>query len=224
MEGAVLWQRASAPAAAGRPTLRLLPDGCLDLIWVGGALLVAGPDTAARVLAEEPPGTEYVGLRFAPGTGPAVLDVPAHELRDRQVPLADLWPTRRVRDLTDQLDQATRPGATLERIAADRLQDRGAPDPVMVGIAGLLGAGTPVAETATATGLSERQLHRRSLAAFGYGPKTLTRILRLNRALDLARAGSPYAAVAASTGYADQAHLAREVKALTGVPLGTLLA
>ncbi len=45
----------------------------------------------------------------------------------------------------------------------------------------------------------------------------------MNRALDSARAGRPYAEVAAETGYADQAHLAREVKALAGVPLGALL-
>ncbi|OMI40139.1 AraC family transcription regulator [Streptomyces sparsogenes DSM 40356] len=67
-------------------------------------------------------------------------------------------------------------------------------------------------------------MHRRSLAAFGYGPKTLARVLRLNRALDAARAGTAFAEVAALAGYADQAHLAREVKALTGVPLGRLLA
>ncbi len=67
-------------------------------------------------------------------------------------------------------------------------------------------------------------MHRRSLAAFGYGPKTLARILRLGRALDLARAGVPYAETAIRTGYADQPHLAREVKQLTGMPLGELLA
>jgi AraC-like DNA-binding protein len=66
-------------------------------------------------------------------------------------------------------------------------------------------------------------LHRRSLAAFGYGPKLLGRILRLNRALDLARAGTPYATVAAQAGYADQAHLSRDVKQLAGVPLRVLL-
>jgi AraC-like DNA-binding protein len=38
----------------------------------------------------------------------------------------------------------------------------------------------------------------------------------------LARRGTPQASVAAVAGYADQAHLAREVKALTGVPLSAL--
>ncbi|NED34808.1 helix-turn-helix domain-containing protein, partial [Streptomyces sp. SID8499] len=68
-----------------------------------------------------------------------------------------------------------------------------------------------------------RTLHRRALAAFGYGPKTLARVLRLQRALRLARAGVPYAACAARAGYADQAHLARDVKELAGRPLGRLL-
>ncbi len=71
--------------------------------------------------------------------------------------------------------------------------------------------------------LSDRQLHRRCLRAFGYGPKTLARILRMRRALDSARAGTPPADVAVETGYADQAHLSRGIKALAGVPLSALL-
>ncbi|MBO1418112.1 helix-turn-helix domain-containing protein, partial [Streptomyces sp. FH025] len=55
------------------------------------------------------------------------------------------------------------------------------------------------------------------------GPKTLARILRLQRALGLARAGVPLADTAARTGYADQSHLAREVRELAGVPVTVLL-
>ncbi|WP_201776565.1 helix-turn-helix domain-containing protein [Allosalinactinospora lopnorensis] len=47
--------------------------------------------------------------------------------------------------------------------------------------------------------------------------------MRMNRALDMAREGTPLADVAASAGYADQAHLARDTKALTGVPPGVLI-
>ncbi|WP_133169220.1 helix-turn-helix domain-containing protein, partial [Streptomyces sp. MH60] len=84
-------------------------------------------------------------------------------------------------------------------------------------------AGRPVAATADALGVSARALHRRSLAAFGYGPKTLARVRRLQRALALAREGTPLAETAARTGFADQAHLARDVRELAGATLVELL-
>lgn len=87
-----------------------------------------------------------------------------------------------------------------------------------------LAAGRAVAETADAVGLGARQLHRRSLDAFGYGPKTLARVLRLQRALALVLAGVPYAEAALRAGCADQAHLARETRALAGTTLGGYVA
>jgi AraC-like DNA-binding protein len=84
--------------------------------------------------------------------------------------------------------------------------------------------GLAVAGLSVELGLSERQLRRRCLDLFGYGPKVLDRVLRLERALAAARGGEAFARVAAGAGYADQAHLAREVRALAGVPLTELLA
>ncbi|MGP4000091.1 helix-turn-helix domain-containing protein [Streptomyces sp. 8N706] len=216
--GAVLWTR-----TADDSPQRVLPDGCTDLIWMGGELVVAGPDTRAH-LAEGSPGTRYVGLRFPPGRGPVVLGVPAHELRDQRVPLAALWPGGRVRLLADRVSDAADPAGVLEGIAADRLREVRPPDPLLGAVITALRARESVHGVAEAAGVGERQLHRRCLAAFGYGPKTLARVLRMNQALDLAREGTPFAAVAAAAGYADQAHLAREVKAFAGVPLSELLA
>ncbi|MDA8370169.1 MAG: helix-turn-helix domain-containing protein [Nocardiopsaceae bacterium] len=219
--GAVVWYGTSPGESR---TQRVLPDGCMDLIWIGGTLLVAGPDTTAH-LAEWVPGRDYVGLRFAPGTAPAVLGVPAHELRDQRVPLADMWPAARVRRLTDQLAHTADAGAVLEEVAVRRLGENPPGDaPVLSAIVDRLRAGSAVAATAQATGLSERQLHRRCLAAFGYGPKTLARILRMNRALGMVRAGVPIASAAAAAGYADQPHLTREVKILAGAPITELTA
>ncbi|MBL1095804.1 DUF6597 domain-containing transcriptional factor [Streptomyces coffeae] len=234
--GAVVWTRTT-----GDGPQRVLPDGCTDLIWTDaggdapdGELFVAGPDTRAQ-LAAAPRGTRYVGLRFAPGTGPAVLGVPAHELRDLRVPLAAVWPGAQVRRLTGLVagraaaggtgpeETAAVVGRALEDVALGRLREAPPPDPAMVAVVAGLARGRSVAEVARGTGLGERRLHRRSLAAFGYGPKTLGRVLRLNRALDLARGGVPFAEVAVVAGYADQAHLAREVRAMAGVPLGRLL-
>ncbi|MEV0967764.1 helix-turn-helix domain-containing protein [Microtetraspora glauca] len=219
--GAVVWRR---PGPSPGTVLRILPDGCMDLIWVKGELIVAGPDPVAHLTTGTRDAAGYTGLRFAPGTAPAVLGVPADELRGRRVPLADLWPEARVRRLAERVHEAPDPGAVLEEAALDRLGRADRPDPAVQGIVALLREGTPVAAVADTVGLSERQLRRRCVPAFGYGPKTLMRILRMDRAVALARTGVPHADVAAGTGYADQAHLAREVKALTGVPLGVLIA
>lgn len=222
LPGAVVWMKRSPGGPAPAPQ-RVLPDGCTDLLWWGGRLTVAGPDTVAHTPAARP-GEISVGLRFAPGQGPAVFGVPAHVLRDRRVPLEELWPRGLVDRLTGTVAGTDSPGRVLEEIAVHRLREAAGPaDPARNAIAAALGRGRSVAEVARDVGVGERQLHRRCLEAFGYGPKMLARVLRLVRALELARGGMPYAAVAARAGYADQAHLAREVKALAGAPLGVIV-
>lgn len=217
-DGATVWTL-SVPGGSVHP---VLPDGCMDLLWIDGRLLVAGPDTHAGTSAAGT-GGQYTGIRFAPGTAPALLGVPAHELRDRRVDLADLWPGALVRVLNERLAEAPDPAAALETIALRRAADTAPPDPVMRSVAAQLGAGRSVADTAQTAGLGARQLHRRSLAAFGYGPKMLARVLRLQRALTLARSGTPYAEAAVEAGCTDQAHLAREMRDLAGTTLTAYL-
>jgi AraC-like DNA-binding protein len=144
-----------------------------------------------------------------------VFGVPANELRDSRVALDEIWPQRLVDGLTARVSEAEDTTAELMDIARARIRV----DPVTDAVVAKLRAGLAVAQVAEVVGLSERQLLRRSLNAFGYGPKTLARVLRMEKALALAAKGVPPAEVAASTGYADQAHLSRDVKALAGVPL-----
>ncbi|WP_062210758.1 helix-turn-helix transcriptional regulator [Streptomyces sp. NBRC 109706] len=217
--GAVVWRSVAGPETDSG---LVLPDGSMDLILTGGRLLVAGPDTRAHV-SVKPAGTVHVGLRFAPGQGPQVLGEAAHLLVDERVPLADLWPGRLVRELTDRVSLADAPGEFLQTIAARRLRDAAPAEPWRSAAVAALGRGRTVAETARGLGFSERQLRRRSLVAFGYGPKTLARVLRMQRALAQARTGMALAMVAARAGYADQAHLSREVRELAGVPITRLL-
>lgn len=214
IDGARVWTL-TVPQGSVHP---VLPDGCMDLLWIGGRLLVAGPDTRAET-PSGPDGGSYAGIRFAPGTAPALLGVPAHELRDRRIALADLWTEALVRELTERVAGAADPAAALEDIAVRRAADSGPPDPAMRSVAAQLDSGRTVAQTAQAVGLGARQLHRRSLAAFGYGPKTLARVLRLQRALALVRTGMPYAEAALLADCADQAHLAREMRELGGTTL-----
>ncbi|MGV9679355.1 helix-turn-helix domain-containing protein [Nocardia sp. NPDC003482] len=218
LPGAVVWTRTITPG----DDAPVLPDGCMDLLWIGDRVLVAGPDTRGYVAARTASAT-ISGLRFYPGTAPALLGVPAHELRDRRVELDDLWPAARARDLTAIVASAPDSMLGLERAARRYAADADPADARLRHIVRRLDQGASVAATADELGLGARRLHRMSLTAFGYGPKTLARVLRMQRALTLARAGIPFAETAFRAGYADQAHLAREVRGLSGRSLGRLL-
>lgn len=215
VSGAVVWQRRSTRPSASR----ILPDGCMDLIWNDGRLVIAGPDREAFV-GPVGIGGWYVGLRFPPGVGPAVFGIPAAELVGRRVALEDAWSPAEVRRIADAAASGSI-GRVLEGVAASRLADS-PPDRLAARVVELLDAGRTVHEIAADLALSERQLHRRSLAAFGYGAKTLDRIRRMQRAIAMP-ASVPAALVAATAGYADQAHLTREVRALAGVSFGQVM-
>jgi AraC-like DNA-binding protein len=216
--------------------VRVLPDACVDVVLSGGRLLVAGPATAAA-LAPATPGQLRVGVRFRVGAAGAALGLPAGELRDRGVPLDELWGPG-ARRLEDRVAAARDPQAALlaliggiaRRLPAPEAADHEVRRAALALARPVTGAddAATVAASARAAGLSERQLRRRFERAVGYGPATLARVLRfqrfLHRAATPAAAPTPLARLAADAGYADQAHLARECRRLTGLPPSRLLA
>ena len=199
----------------GRP---VLPDGCVDIVWLDGRLVVAGPDTGP---VHEPieRGAPVVGLRFRPGAAPCALGVAADELTDGRPLLSSLWGAVGDR-LAEQVAEDGTP-APLVREVRRRLAEAPPPDPLVQGLVASLPA--PVHEVARDLGIGERQLHRRTLTAVGYGPKTLDRVLRFRRFLRLSERGGTLARLAAEAGYADQAHLAREVRRLAGTTPSALV-
>jgi AraC-like DNA-binding protein len=195
-------------------TVRILPDGCMDVMRIRGRLLVAGPDTGPY-LAERGP-EPSAGVRFLPGVLPRLLGVPAAELINTRVALQDLNVGAAQRD-TSLIDLAF-------ALAARNPAPETAPWSLaqLARVTQRLGAGVAVADVADDIGWSNRTLQRHCAAVFGYGPATLRRILRFRRALGLLDRGLSTAAAAARAGYADQPHMHREVKALAGVPLAQL--
>ncbi|WP_436764129.1 DUF6597 domain-containing transcriptional factor [Streptosporangium sp. V21-05] len=220
--------------ATSATTQLVVPDGCVDLVWGPEGALVAGPDTGPKPVRMAL-GDRYAGIRFRPGAAGWLFGVPLDSLRDLRVPLSDLEPLAELSDL----EPPTAPGPessgpagirspepfldTVQRALAVRLRAAPGPDPAAPVIAEALRAGRSVREVAWNLGVGERQLLRRSLRSFGYGPKVLQRVVRFQRALWLARHGVTAAEVAVVSGYADQAHMANEVRRLAGVPLSRLL-
>jgi AraC-like DNA-binding protein len=193
--------------------VRVLPDGCMDLMRMDGRFMVAGPDTTAFVSPRD--GEPFVGLRFHPGVLPRLLGVPASELRNARVAMSDLR----------SVPPRTR---SLVELAADLASDGPRPEtapwslPLLGHVTGSLAAGSAVTDVAREVGWSRRTLQRQCGAVYGYGPATLRRILRFRRAVLLLDEGLPSVEVAARAGYADQPHLHREVRDLAGVPLAAL--
>jgi AraC-like DNA-binding protein len=171
-------------------------------------------------LAPEPARYHVCRRRFSGGLGPTLLGVPADELRDRTLNLEQLWPACQARVLTERVE--VDPATMLEAWVVER-SARCNLDPFGLRVLAMARAGTPMAVMAGQLGIGTRQLHRRCLPAFGYGPRPLARVMRFGRALEEIRSGPPLAQVAAACGYADQAHLSREVRALAGTtPMGPL--
>ena len=212
---ACLWVGVTPPGSGGS-TADVLPDGCTDLIWQQGhGAFVAGPDTGPAP-AWMPPDTVVVGVRFWPGAGGPVLGVPLTELRDRRIDLVELAPW-----LARELPADLRPAETFARMTqiSRRLARDAPPDRLVRQATALLtGQSVSVNELARAVAVSERQLLRRFDAAVGYGPKTLYRVIRFRRALALLAGGqrADLALLASQAGYADQAHLTREVTRMAG--------
>lgn len=187
----------------------VVPDACTDLVWRRGqGGFVAGPDTGPVGL-DWAPGDVFVGIRFAPGAGGIGLGVPLHELRDLRVPLADLTGL----DLPADADPADALRGLLGLLITEAVVD-----PLMRRAVRLLAQPeSRVDGLAAELDISERQLRRRFAASIGYGPKTLHRVLRFQRAQQMLRTPGPgLADVAAAAGYADQAHLSRECVVLGG--------
>jgi AraC-like DNA-binding protein len=209
---------------------RVLPDGCADLI-VGvdgatGATVVGTMRSALLVPLAGP--ARLVGVRFHPGAALRIFDAPLAELTDRRIPLELLW-GHAAEELAGALHRAdTVDGARrAERLIAARLARaprRPADDEALAERAVALlrrARGTVgVREVAAALGVGERRLQRAFDRSVGLSPKVLGRVLRLRQAIRrLDATGRPltWAGIAAAAGYADQAHLIREFRALAGI-------
>jgi methylphosphotriester-DNA--protein-cysteine methyltransferase len=163
-----------------------------------------------------------VGVRLHPGAAPPVFEIPAPALLDGRLPASELWG-----DEARRLDErAAAAASAVERarllVAFVGRRATVAPDPLVRAAAERLER-ERVADVADTLAVSQRHLRRLVGAQVGYGPKLLGRVLRLRRALERVRAGVELAEVVFDSGYADQAHLSEDCRALAGVPPGRFL-
>ncbi|WP_119302499.1 helix-turn-helix domain-containing protein [Dongia deserti] len=202
---------------------RVLPDGCIDLIFRSGA---DGGRLFTSALIERPLFVEgagqdwYVGVRFRPAMTRTLLEIDPVDCRDREISAVEIDAAFTALEHALQDCASAEQALSVLKRAVDgrlmRLERDAAPARVREAIA-LLARGGEVHSIARALGITERSLHRDLLRWSGLAPKSLARILRMQRCLAAIRAGRrPLALIALHTGYADQAHMTRELKTLTG--------
>jgi AraC-like DNA-binding protein len=197
---------------------RVLPDGCIDLvIHVGRSGHVVGSLLHGLDVPLVGP-THVVGACLRPGAAARFLGVSADALTDSVATLADLLGDGAAR-VEDAVGRAEPGGAlaALSRSLVERGRDLLA-DPVCAAAAHRFREtpGLSVAVLADDMGLSTRQLERRFRAHVGLSPKAYGRVVRFDRAVRRLGDGTPLALLALECGYADQAHLCHEFRALAG--------
>jgi AraC-like DNA-binding protein len=161
-------------------------------------------------------------IRFSPVVAAAVLGAPA-ELTGTVAPLEDVW-GRDARQVEDRL-RAARSWDERFAIAADviarRLGDRRPSVDREVSYSWrrtVAGRGlVRIDGLADEIGWSRQRLWSRFRAQIGLTPKRAAQLVRFDHAAHLLAAGNAAASVAVESGYVDQSHLHREVKAMAGL-------
>jgi transcriptional regulator GlxA family with amidase domain len=100
------------------------------------------------------------------------------------------------------------------------IEERLAAAPALAALGRAIVAAYSVAEMSRGTGMSPRALQRWFATHVGVPPRTYLRLLRFHKAFELLPAQPSLADHAAASGFADQAHMARDFRALAGVPAG----
>ncbi|MGL5930330.1 MAG: helix-turn-helix domain-containing protein [Dermatophilaceae bacterium] len=205
-------------------TCRLLPP---ESAWVVGA----GMRTRHLAFVGM---VDVINISLTPAGALRLLGVRAAELVHRWVDLRDLWDTQSVDRLVDAATHTAalcRPDA-LDTLLLGRTVQSAKPathslnaevvDAALTSIQMTMGGGS-VDDLAAHLGLPARTLRHAFTTELGLGAKAVWRLARLGAVLqDIFTGSCDLAGLAARHGFSDQAHLTREVHALTGLPPGRL--
>jgi len=226
---ATLWEITAPEPLRASFVYRVVPDGCVDLVFdlANGGAWVFGARVEPFAVDLRGP-VALFGVRVRPGALGRVLAHPAGAIAGSSFTVGEVLGATG-RRLETRLAET---GSLAERTAvvAHELRATG-PQRTHGGLGRALvdavvaGGGTlPVPELAARIGVSPRHLQRLCFAASGLSPKQLGRVVRFQRTLALLTAGATpsLASLAAELGYADQAHLTAELRALLGTTPGAL--
>jgi AraC-like DNA-binding protein len=192
------WTLAGGGAPGAWLDQQAVPDGCVEVIRrIAGRSRWGGDQPAAFAvgLIERPEGfgisgdARFEGLRLWPWAWGQISEIPLAAMRGRWLPFA-----------------------------AAGIEERLAASPALAATGRAIVAAQSVAEMRRGTGMSPRTLQRWFAVHVGLPPRSYLRLLRFHKAFEQVPAQPSLADHAAASGFADQAHMARDFRALAGVP------
>jgi AraC-like DNA-binding protein len=177
-----------------------------------------------RFLFEYPARVRLVGVHFKPWGLSPFVDVPASELRNRWVPVDDVW-RRSIDRIRNQVGDVASPTEAL-RVVEEELRARLAEAPARgLGLVRHTGrqleaahGALQIGALADGAGVSGNHLAAQFTSHVGVTPKRVARIYRFARLILSVDALRPvdWSDLAHAAGYFDRAHFTREFKDFTG--------
>ncbi len=231
-----LWFSFSAPAAHAFD--HMLPNGDIGIVVNlredrcsvrRGAVVESYPGAIIAGTSSRPfvIGTaqqcQTVGVKFRLGRAAAFLGVPAGELHNSHLPLADLWKSR-ASELRERLLAVNHPRETLSVLEQVLSQQLSRIRPWHAGInfaAGRIAAApgrVSISSLADQTGLTARRFAQLFQAQTGVTPKVFHRLQRFHLALEMIHGKDQveWTEVALQCGYYDQAHFDHNFREFSG--------
>lgn len=204
---------------------RVLPDGCVDIIFSfhrQSLPHIVGTMTTFLEIAYLGE-VRFIGIRFKPGGITAFTRVPVNEFTDSQV---ELFSTESVFDESFSEDILWKSStkdiiSSVDNYLLSRLPKLFLLDERIDYAVSLIKQGkgnTPIPFIAEQACLSKRQFERRFLAGIGISPKVFSRIVKFGNTRRLLKSGANRSLfdLAVDCGYYDHAHLIKEFKRLSG--------
>lgn len=218
---------------------RVIPDGCMEMIFNYGERFYQYPEDGSSILQPQsfifgqitsfleiaPSGvTGLVAARFLPEGLAPFLDIPVSSLENKAVAIQDIFGK-----LGEELEKTVINSASnrerielIENFLLAKLQTQDTIDNItracvetILKTQGQLG----VNELADKLNIHRRNMERRFETAVGMSPKQLSRVVRLQSALKLLeqKKYSNLTSLAYESGYYDQAHFIKDFREFTGI-------
>lgn len=228
------------PAGYNSEKQRIVPDGCMELIFVLGDDIkrytsendfIIQPRAIVIGQITEPFTIQPVGYvhcfasRFYPYGVANFIKTPLKNLENKETPIAELFGQSTADELEQKIIQA---GDTQQRIEIietfllNKLNEKDTLDNIVKSTVDALFAtsGSSTIKSILKDDLSKRrQLERKFLSQIGLSPKQLGRVVRLQTALKLLlnQKTGTFTKIAYESEYYDQNHFIKDFKEFTGI-------